>query len=265
MGERLKKAAPIPLLLWAIGGVIVFLAITAAVNPPGPYMGVAQSPMRIAYWYSYVFLVELPIALLLLSLFLRKEEWRAPPGRYVPGRKYPLLSTWHYTAIAIMAAAYAGLGFVTGVTNIDIVALATGLLAIYFGPLVSFIAIIVGAFIRFMLGGLPWVAPAGIGAFAVSDACRWTIIGSIYWFLVRGRGIGARGIAYWLLVIPIAVLIHGGSIIMSFWAQGPLEWMMGNIAFMVFWYPTSVLSYVIGMAAGEGLYRATARAGVRAA
>jgi|GEM_PF-3866460 len=248
-----------PFFLWAVGGVIAFLAITAAVNPAGPFMGVAQSPLRIAYWHGYVFLVELPIALLLLMAYLRREEWRAPPGRYVPGRKYPALSTWHLTAIAIMAAFYAGTGFIVGVTNIDIVALVTALLAVYFGPLVALISVIVGAVIRFALGGLPFVAPAGILAFAVSDACRWAIIGSVYWFLVRARGRGVKTAGYWLIMIPVALLVHGGSIIMSFWAQGPLEWVVGNISFMAFWYPTSIISYVIGMAAAEGLHRATVR------
>ncbi len=257
---QIKGTILAPFFLWAVGGVIAFLAITAAVNPAGPFMGVAQSPLRIAYWHGYVFLVELPIALLLLMAYLRREEWRAPPGRYVPGRKYPALSTWHLTAIAIMAAFYAGTGFIVGVTNIDIVALVTALLAIYFGPLVAMISVIVGAVIRFALGGLPFVAPAGILAFAVSDACRWAIIGSVYWFLVRARGRGVKTVGYWLIMIPVALLVHGGSIIMSFWAQGPLEWVVGNISFMAFWYPTSIISYVIGMAAAEGLHRATARA-----
>ncbi|GBC69400.1 hypothetical protein HRbin01_01098 [archaeon HR01] len=248
-----------PFFFWAVGGVIAFLAITAAVNPAGPYLGVAQSPQRIAYWHSYVFLVELPIALLLVMAFLRREEWRAPPGRYVPGRKYPALSTWHLTAIAIMAAFYAGTGFIVGITNIDIVALVTALLAIYFGPAVAFLSIIVGALIRFALGGLPFVAPAGILAFAVSDACRWAIIGSVYWFLVRARGRGVTTAGYWLLMIPVALLVHGGSIIMSFWSQGPFEWVVGQVSFMAFWYPTSIISYVIGMAAAEGLHRTTVR------
>jgi hypothetical protein len=33
-------------------------------------------------------------------------------------------------------------------------------------------------------------------------------------------------------MIPVALLVHGGSIIMSFWAQGPIEWVVGNISFM---------------------------------
>ncbi|MCX8201961.1 MAG: hypothetical protein RMI43_07235 [Candidatus Caldarchaeum sp.] len=258
MSQR-RRMIYAPFFLWAVGGIIVFLLITAAVNPPGPFMGVVQSPMRIAYWHGYVFLVELPLALLLTVAFQRREEWRAPPGRYVPGRKYPFLSTWHLTAAAIMAAFYAGTGFIVGITNIDVVALSTALLAVYFGPLVTLISISVGALIRFALGGLSFISPAGIVAFAVSDACRWAIIGAVYWFLVRAKGRGIKTVGYWVVMIPVALFVHGGSVIMSFWSQGPFEWVVGNISFMALWYPTSFISYVIGMAAAEGLHRATIR------
>lgn len=249
---------------WLVGGVGIFLITTGLVYPPGPTLGAADLPPRILYWHSYVFLVELPIAAILMSSFVRHQEWRAPPGRYVPGRTYPVFSSWNLSAMAVLAALYAVAGLPTGITWIDFVAIITALMAAYFGSVIAFFGISVGAFIRGAVGWLPPGVPfAGIVAFAISDASRWAIIGAIYWWIVRrGRGLSTAG--YWATILPITIFIHASGIIIQFFARAPLETFEFLLGLMATWYPTSIASIIVGLAAGEAAYRATTRRAVTA-
>lgn len=263
MESKIPVSKPITtgILGWLAIGVVSLLYTTVyAWQPPTSILGVANSPARIVYWYQYVLLIELPLSILFIYWFTRDESHRAPPGRYVPGKHYSIFNTYNLAAMGIVAALYAVLGLVT-VSNVDVVALVTAFSAAFFGPLISFVGIVVGAYIRFGIGGLTNIVtnPAALPAFAFSDASRWAIGGFIIWRLVRVQRENVMGLATWVTVIPLIILVHAGSIIMSFFALNPWDSFTLNIGFMGFWYPTSLISIIVGLAVAEGAYRAATR------
>jgi hypothetical protein len=256
-----SKTISTGILGWlAIGAISLLYTTLYAWQPPTDILGVAGSPGRVAYWYIYVLLIEVPLSVLFIYWFTRDESHRAPPGRYVPGKHYGVFSTYNLAAMGVIAALYAVLGLVT-VSNVDVVAVVTAFAASFFGPLIPFVGIFVGAFIRFGIGGLSNIVtnPAALPAFAFSDASRWAINGYIIWRLVRVQKENAMGIATWIAVIPLIILVHAGSIIFSFFALNPLGSFIGSISFMGFWYPTSIVSIIVGLAVAEGAYRAATR------
>lgn len=257
----ISKTITTSILGWlAIGAISLIYTTIYAWQPPTSILGVANSPGRIAYWYQYVLLIEVPLSILFIYWFTRDESHRAPPGRYVPGKHYPIFNTYNLSAMGIVAALYAVLGLVT-VSNVDVVAMVTAFAAAFFGPLVAFVGVLIGAYIRFGIGGLANIVtnPAALPAFAFSDASRWAIGGYIIWRLVRVQRENVMGIATWVAVIPLIILVHAGSIIFSFFALNPLGSFIGSISFMGFWYPTSLISIIIGLAVAEGAYRAATR------
>jgi hypothetical protein len=258
---QISKTLTTGILGWlAIGAISLLYTTIYAWQPPTSILGVAGSPGRIVYWYQYVLLIEVPLSVLFIYWFTREEWHRSPPGSYVPGKHYAIFNTYNLSAMGTIAALYAVLGLVT-VSNVDVVAMVTAFAAAFFGPLIAFVGVFIGAFIRFGIGGLSNIVtnPASLPAFAFSDASRWAIGGFIIWRLVRVQRENAMGLITWVAVLPLIILVHAGSIIFSFFALNPLGPFLGNLGFMGFWYPTSLISIIIGLAVAEGAYRAATR------
>lgn len=247
-------------LIWLALGIISVTVVTYTLYPPGPTMGVANSPIRLAFWYQYVLLAEVPLSIFFIYLFTRDVRFRAPPGRYVEGRNYPIFSPYNLAAMAIIAAMYAGISVFTAISNFDLVAAVTAFSAVFFGPIVPFVAVIVGGLIRGGLGGLSFITPPpGWAAFALSDASRWAIGGFIIYRFVRLSPTGLMSYAKWIAVVPLVLLFHFFSVIMSMFTVNPYGPFVGGVTFMAVWYPTTVISVVVGLVVGEAAYRSATR------
>lgn len=246
-------------LAWLAIGLISVAFITLTDNPASPILGVASSPARIAYFSDFAFLVTVPIALLGIYSISRYEQFRAPPGRYVPGRHYSIFSPYNLAAMGIIAALYAAGGVFTAVTNFDIVAAVTAFAAGMFAPVVAFVAIIVGGFIRFALTGIAFVNPAAVPAFIFLDASRWALSGYLIFRFVRLSTSGLMSFAKWIAIVPTVLFIHGGYTIFEYYQLNPWSAFLGNVGYMAFWWPTTAISAVVGLIVAEGAYRSATR------
>jgi hypothetical protein len=246
-------------LIWLAVGLVTTAYVTLAYNPTSAILGVAYSPARIAYYYQFVFLITVPLALLGVYDISRNERFRAPPGRYVPGRHYNLFSPYYLAAMGIIAALYAAGGLFGAVTNFDIVAAVTAFAAAMFPPIVPLVAITVGGLIRFAIGGIAFLPPPAVPAFVLMDAARWALSGYLIFKFVRSAGSGLMSYAKWIAVIPIVLLIHAGYTVFEYLQVGPWETFIGNVAGMAFWWPTTAISVVVGLIVAEAAYRSTTR------
>lgn len=262
MRSRIKfTGVMLVLIIWFVAGIIISLAVTGIYNPSGPGMGVAFSPARDAYAYLLTVLVILPPCGICMYLFSRRQDFIAPVGRYVPGRKYKVWSSWTLAACAVTAALYAGTGFISGISNVDLPALATAIMASYFGPIVAFVGIIIGALIRGALGGLSFLAPTVWIPFAVMDALKWVLAGTLIYFIVRGRGRGVMTVPLWIVIVPVILVEWLFLTAVNIFTQGPAEYFAGFFFgfFIPVVLPTSVASIIVGLAAAEAAYAATKR------
>ena len=254
VSEKVAKTLPFA----AAGSALLGLIIMFAAAPWTPALGPSLSPGRIALGYAVsIFLLLIP-ALILLVLFIQRQDWLAPPGRYMPEVKYKPLSTYQLTATAIAAAVYAVGGFPTGV-NIDLPALITAFTAVFFGAVPAFIAFFIGFFIRWAIGGAPWLPLPVLGPLvAIIDASVWCINAFLYWTIVRtvakpsiGRSIGAA-------ILMILVHFSGWLLVYAF-TMNPWPAFIGYFTFaMSTWYPTAIVFIIIGALIGETVYRARA-------
>jgi CBS domain-containing protein len=246
-------------LLWLTIGLVSTAYVTLAYNPTTALLGIVNSPARIAFYYQFSVLITLPIALFGVYDISRHEMFRAPPGRYVPGRHYSIFSPYYLAAMGIVAALYAAGGLFGAVTNFDIVAAVTAFAAAMFPPIVPLVAIIVGGFIRFAITGISFMNPAAVPAFIVLDASRWALAGYLIFRFVRMSGSGLLSYAKWIALIPLVLVIHASYTVFQYFQMGPWESFVGNVGYMVFWWPTSAISIVVGLIVAEAAYRSATR------
>jgi len=246
-------------LAWLAVGLVSTAYVALAYNPTTAILGIANSPARIAFYYQYVFLITVPLALIGVYDISRSEQFRAPPGRYVPGRHYSLFSPYYLATMGIIAALYAAGGLFGAVTNFDIVAAVTAFAAAMFPPIVPLVAIIVGGFIRFAISGISFMNPAAVPAFIFMDAARWALAGYLIFKFVRMSGSGLMSYAKWVAVIPVILLIHAGYTVFQYFQLGPWETFVGNVLYMPFWWPTSAISIVVGLIVAEAAFRSATR------
>lgn len=246
-------------LVWLAVGLVSTAYVTLAYNPTTAILGVANSPARIAFYYQFAFLITVPLALFGVYEISRIERFRAPPGRYVPGRHYSLFSPYYLAAMGILAALYAAGGLFGAVTNFDIVAAVTAFAAAMFPPIVPLVAIAVGGFIRFGISGISFMNPAAVPAFIFVDASRWALAGYLIFKFVRSSGSGLMSYAKWVALIPVILLIHAGYTVFQYFQLNPWDAFLGNVGYMVFWWPTSAISIVVGLIVAEAAYRSATR------
>ncbi|MDV3277258.1 MAG: hypothetical protein LYZ69_02180 [Nitrososphaerales archaeon] len=246
-------------LVWLALGLVSTAYVALAYNPTTAILGIANSPARIAYYYQFTFLITIPLAFFGVYEISRNERFRAPPGRYVPGRHYSLFSPYYLAAMGILAALYAAGGLFGAVTNFDIVAAVTAFAAAMFPPIVPLVAIIVGGFIRFAITGISFMNPAAVPAFVFMDAARWALAGYLIFRFVRMSATGLMSYAKWVAIIPVILLIHAGYTVFQFFQLNPWDAFLGNVGYMVFWWPTSAISIVVGLIVAEAAYRSATR------
>ncbi len=256
------KVSPKLLQLCMVVSFVVATLIMIAMKPWTPDLGASWSPQRIALNYVCVIIGYTIPALISVYLFSQKPEWIAPPGRYIPEHKYKTFSTYTLTAAAIVAAVYAVSGLPTGV-NIDLPALIAGFGAVYFGPVVMLIAFFFGFFVRWAIGGAPWLpVPVLAASVALLDASIWAINGYIFWSLIRGKLYekASKTMRTILFIISIIIMIavwNFGFIIWYAFIGNPLEAFLGYAAFAYStWIPTGMAFIVLGALIGHSTYTA---------
>lgn len=255
-----KLPLPIYYIIAIVGWVIVIVA-DLIMQPWGAALGVADSPIRWGLTYVNVFFGLTLSAIAGIVWFIQHPKWLAPIGRYVEGREYKPISPWSLSAMGVIAALYAVLGIGWNV-GLDLAALVTSISAVYVGPIITFGAIFVGAFIRYLLGGVPWVTPYTLLEFALWDGSVWAINASIYWAIIRKREfkrIGINIIKYWIFLIPLMIFIHWSALfLVEAIPRYPWEGVIAKILIsMATWYPTSIVSIIFGVIIGESLYVST--------
>lgn len=245
-------------LIWQVAAVVVWLVVCFITQPYGDKLGVPGSPQRITLFLIMDFWVlKLPATLLFASIVAGHDRWLAPRGRYVEGKKYPVFSTYIYTAIAFMAALFA----VSGIANFqlfDLPAAPAVISVTFFNPIVGFFTLWIGGVIRALIFGagnpVQWFL--GIG---LSDGMTWIGLGVFYWWW-RSTNWGKN----------VVGLFVGWSIF--YWV-----WRLFTVALMLVWYvpanlyvpsmvrqittfmPTSYVAAIAGLIVVEALIRVVER------
>ena len=248
-----------------IGFFIVALIILVALTPWGPELGPSWSMGRIGLNYAVVIVGYTIPAFIAMYLWSRKPEWVAPPGRYVPGVTYKALSTYALTAAGIVGAVYAVSGLPTGV-NIDLPALIAAFGAVYFGPVVMFPAFFLGFFVRWAIGGAPWLpVPIMAASVALLDASIWVLGAYVFWNLIRTvryeKATGGMRTAYYILaLVSMIVIWNFGFVIWYAFVGNPLPAFLGYATFAYStWIPTGIVFIFLGTIIGHSTYAARAR------
>ncbi len=237
-----------------VGSIVLGIIVVLAFQPWGPGLGPSFSPARIALAYAVAFLTLFLPGVIVATLFVSDERFKMPLIRAGKVKK-TVLSTYILTAAAVVAAVYAVGGILTGV-NIDLPALITGFTATYFGPAVSLIAWFVGFFVRWAIGGAPWLRTALlVPTLAMVDAGTWALASYIYWRIVRvSSKYSVIKVALGIIAM-LAIHLYGWTCIYA----GALNPAPAAIAYIAFsfstWYPTSVVFIVLGALIGETMYR----------
>jgi len=244
---------------WIAVGVAALAYAVFAYDPAGATLGVANSAARIGLYSEFVVGVTFPIALYGTYVISRIERFRAPPGRYVPGQKYSLFSPYNLAAMGVIAALYAAGSLFGSVTNFDIVAAVTAFAAVMFPPVIPLVAIIVGGFLRFAITGISFISPAAVPAFIVMDASRWVIASWLIFTFVRSRGNGLGSFITWVVLLPIILVQYSAMTLTQYFILNPFSAFLGNVAYMGTWFPTTILSAVVGLIAAEAAYRSVSR------
>ena len=242
--------------------VVLGLLTIVVTHPWTDGLGVSMSPVRIWVEYPVTILIFGIPAILLALLFSKNQKWIAPPGRYSPDVKYDPFSTYTLIATALAAAIFAVGGLSTGV-NIDLADLITSFTAVYFGPLVTFLAFFIGFFIRWAIGGVTWLpSPILAPAMAFLDAGAWAVNSYLYWLVMRSdKFVKTKNVAmrYVMMAIMIGVMIFvyiivgimvAFAIVLNPWAAA-----IGYITYSIStWIPTAIVFITIGVVIADSLY-----------
>lgn len=240
-------------------GLIALVYLIFAYNPAGPTLGVAASAARDALYTEFSAGVVLPIAIYGTYVVSRSQRFRAPPGRYIFGQKYSLFSPYNLAAMGIIGALYAAGGVFTAVTNFDIVAAVTAFAAVMFAPIVPLVAIIVGGVLRFALTGISFTPTAAVPGFIIMDASRWVIASWLIFTFVRPRMNKATSYIVWIVMMAIILVQYSIMTLAEYFILNPYSAFVGNVVYMGTWFPTTVISAVVGLIVAEGAYRSFSR------
>jgi len=255
----LSKTIVLGTFVWIAAGCAILAYAIFAYPPAGSALGVANSAARIGLYTEFCVGVTFPIALYGMYVVSRNERFRAPPGRYVAGQKYSLFSPYNLAAMGVIAALYAAGSLFGAVSNFDIVAAVTAFAAVMFPPIIPLVAIIIGGFLRFAITGISFISPAAVPAFIVMDASRWAIASWLIFYFVRSKKTGLGSIAMWVVLLPIILIQYSVMTIAQNFILNPWSAFLGNVAYMGTWFPTTIISAVVGLVAAEAAYRSVSR------
>ena len=135
--------------------------------------------------------------------------------------------------------------------------LITSFSATYFGSIVCLLAFTLGFFVRWAIGGAPWLrVPALIPVIAFIDGGVWAINAYIYWSLMRKNGVQPSPVRFVIAVVSM-ILVHlfGWLFVYACTLNpGPAAIAYITFAFST-WYPTAIAFIIIGALIGEPMYR----------
>ncbi len=252
--EFLKKHTRL-FFIWTICGFAAEIILMLIIKPWGAGLGVAESPQRLIFYdIGGWWLFRVPMVLWLASLVAKKEEWLAPRGKYVEGKSYPLMSTYHYVGIALCVALFVAAGAFSW-QAFDLGAAAATIATVFFGPLVGFFTIWIGDVLRsfiFPSVGNPLIWLLGL---APGDAADWLAIGVVFWLLRSRMKNLSLAFILWAVfyfvyratfsIWDYALWIYPGSSLVPTLAWWELQFM-----------PGSTLSAVVGGLVSIGLLQA---------
>lgn len=249
--EFLKKNSKFFFIWTIVGWAAQFIAM-AILQPWGEGLGVAESPIRnvwlvvTSFWFA-----RLPMLFWGASMVAKREEWLAPRGKYVEGKSYPLLSTFHIVAIGLMTALFAATGAISW-QAFDLGAAIGAIATIYFGPFVGFFTVWLGGTLRqllFAAGGNPVSWFLGVGPY---DGTTWMFIGIVFW-LLREKFATKKSLAFVLWVVFYILFRAIYEIDYLVWLYPGESFMASLTWWEVNFMPTSTLSAVAGALASIGI------------
>ena len=179
----------------------------------------------------------------------------------MPDMEYSIFSPYILTAAAISGAVFAIGGLATGI-NIDLPDLITSFAAVYFGPVVCFLAFFFGFLIRYLIGALAWLStPLILLPVAWLDGGTWALNSFIYWNIMRRLGKNAKGMLKMVyfavsIVIMIVIYLFIGVLLTWSFVMNPWAAFVGYATFALStWIPTAVVFIIIGSLIGESVYQ----------
>lgn len=234
-----------------LGSVSLGVFMLVVMQPWGPSLGPSYSPERVLLAYAVTVLIIYIPATLCTRIYMRITRGVRGVGEGPGVARYAASSVRTLTSAAIVAAVYALGGLPTGI-NVDLPALIASFSAIYFDPVVSLISFTVGFYIRWIIGGVPWLpSPAMVPLIGLIDGGTWSLISFIYWIFLRPR---IRGRAHRIpLTIITTVAVHSCAwlLIYSFTLHpGPAAMAYITLALMT-WHLTAIIFITIGVLIGD--------------
>jgi hypothetical protein len=189
-------------IIWTIIGIAVNVLAMLYFKPWGDSLGVAYSPKRLVLYDIFDWWVmKLPTVLLAASIIASKEFWLAPRGRYQEGKKYPLLNTYGYVAIAFCAALFTAAG-IFNFNLFDLAAAPATLSVTFFHPIIGFFTLWLGGVARSLVFGTGNPISNLLGE-AISDGGTWIWLGIFYWWFREETKAGKNPvwvIIYWIVL-----------------------------------------------------------------
>jgi len=217
--------------------------------PWDPMWGPAGSAAR---EINYFLLAPPTIALSYAFLwwFAQHRRWLAPPGEYMPDRKYSVWDIRQLIFVALYGTTQTAVVALTGGSAIvDFAYMVDGIFATYFGVFVAWGGNTVGILLRrFLVYGSTGFAAVTLGTFA--DSFTTLIPSAAYWAFARGKGL-SRLWRYVYVVVPMYVFV-GLFYIWQMTVTTPTEmWGIYTIEIFARTMPLACLNWSIGALIGE--------------
>lgn len=250
-------------LISTVGGYIAMYLIYA---PQTPLLGIWGSPERTLYRFFLSLLFYPPLFLWAFHYFFRRPMWCAPRGKYVPGKVFPLLSTYNVVVIALMASFCMALGWsLMSIVDLTMMSftLPTAFFAVWPGALGSGL----GNLLRVVFYGELGIAGLNIGAVppALWDVADPAVAAVLAWNILEKnrRETGSNSILRCFLAGQCYVWVHwflcvllGNALTMP--GVMALPWLLGSFT----WFPVqaSVTTTVAIMGSEAAIRTLEARA-----
>jgi len=250
-----KKSIIVPIIGWIIG--IIALLIS---KPWTPALGPSYSPARMGIVAIFSVTACLSFAWYWCAKWATRPEWVAPPGRYVPGAKPKVWSTYTYAGIGIVAALFIAASAAGAPMKVDLAGLVVAACAPYFGPVITAIGMYIGEVLAYgpLALSVAWgVSPSPEAlAYAILDASIWAYAGYVIFWIRDTRIYKKSSLLGILAAMALIEPVHYGFWYIYYFIDNPWEafvplaWV--NLVTWVAWAPILVF---IGMTAGDSLYR----------
>lgn len=250
-GTSIVMIKTLAYLLIVLGSLSLGLFTLVVMQPWTPDLGPSYSPERILLAYAVCLLIIYLPAILCTHVYIQHVRHPRVADRRSDAVGHKATSIRTLTSAAIVAAVYAFGGLPTGV-NIDLPALIASFSAIYFDPVVCLLSFTMGFYVRWAIGGAPWLpSPAMVPLIGFLDGGTWSIISFIYKLVLRPK-IKSRAYRIPLTIITmIATHSFAWLFIYSFTLHpGPAAVAYVTLALLT-WHLTAIIFMIIGVIIGD--------------